>query len=217
MTAAGTVNKKIVFASEREIRYTVYMTWKKLTDKNHVWKTHVAPADLVPFIQHELEERWKRDLESGAAPNELGLAPEAPEFITEKISSSGMDSGGMCMQTRAIRHIDIDGLEFSVPSQDWTNILSSIRLETSRRFSSGVEYYKIHSLYFCLVLTPAQRDHLVSSMEDQAEAAEVESDEDDAKFAKAINALNESMGRTAVISKKVEAINAAAEGKKGLN
>ena len=194
-------------------------TWKILTDKNHIWKAHVASADLIPFLQHELTERWERDLKNGTVTRGewAANAPEVPEFFVRDISECSMDSGGMCSTTRKWRDVSIDGLPFSVPSQDWTSILYRLRLEAPRKFDSGVEYYKIHDRFYCLVLTPAQRDHLINAMEEQLEEAEVEADEEDAKLAEAINKLNKSLGRTAVMSDKVEAFNAAAAGKKGSN
>ena len=187
-----------------------------LRDKNHTWKAHVVSEELLPYLQRDLAERYAADQNTTVGQSS---GRDSPDFTVDPVleNTVGLDLPGMMMATRTLRTVVVDGLTVSIPSQDWSNILSNIKLEAVRKFSSGVEYYKVHDRFYCLTLSIEQRNMLVEAMEAQSEVAEIEADADDSRLAEAINEINAKVGRKLILNTKVEAINQAAEGKKGSN
>lgn len=145
--------------------------WYVLRDENHNWKTHVVPADLANNLEIDLDVR-------------TDAGNPRPIWVREPVSEHGMDVGGMCMVDRTVRSVQLDGLRFEVPSQDWEAILDYIKRLKVRHFGEGpeLEYVKAHDQHWCTVLTPAQRDELFRGMEAQRDEADREAQSDNDRF-----------------------------------
>jgi hypothetical protein len=169
--------------------------WKRLKDESWQWKIHVVDEDMLHDLEQDLLQREN---------------DEYPIFVAEPCNRTGIDLPGITMIDRRWRCVEIDGLKFEVPCQDWESILAMVRLADRRQFSNGREYYKINGRFHCVVLTPEQRKALIAGMEEQREEAVREGEEDDAVFAELIAQINKDVLR--VVSWRAEATK-----KKGTN
>lgn len=172
--------------------------WKRLHDETWSWKGHIVHDDLIDALEQELDSRSVAE----------GLSPV---FTRETQTGTGIDLPGMIWTGRSYRSLDVEGLKFTVPSQDWSSILAQLKLAACREFADGTAYYKIHSRFHCIVFSQAQRDAVVAGMEAQLEEAEAEADHDNQRFAEAVRKMNED--KIVVVSARAEAI----DGKKGAN
>lgn len=177
--------------------------WYVLRDENHKWKPHVVPADLANNLEIDL------DVRTDGYPR--------PIWVREPVTEHGMDVGGMCMVDRTVRSVQLDGLKFEVPSQDWEAILDYFRRLKVRHFGEGpdLEYVKAHDRFWCTVLTPAQRDELVRGMEAQRDEADREARADNDEFLRRVDEANR--GKTRVLSDRAEAIRAARDPQRNNN
>ncbi len=186
--------------------------WRILYDNNHYWKGHYVSRDLLAELQDELE---KRAADKGPL-HDHGITVEGPDLQVKEVEPDNgffIDNPGMVRTDRRYREVMLDdGLVFTVPCQDWTSILSVLKLSQERTFPGGQKYHKIHARFWCLVVTPEQRQALIQGMETQLVDAEREGTEDDEAFASGLKRINDKAGRMAVFSPRAEAINARKPG-----
>jgi len=191
---------------------TTNANWKWLQDETHIWKAHVVSANLIPDLELELLERAETEAKEQGTPI----------FTTLSVKDNvvGLDLPGMIMKDRSIRTVDIDGLTLEMPSQDWESLLAEVKLLQKRVFASGLGYYKIHAHFYCLVLTPEQRNIMIKAMEAQLAEAAVEGEADDKRFADGLRKLNEELaekGGAQIISARALAYDQAQVDQKGRN
>lgn len=130
------------------------------------FKAHYCPAALVGGLVADLEAR------------------DAGVKGVENAVSGSIDLPGMAMADRPWEKVMIGEFVLSVPSQDFAIILERLRDAPIRRFADGSEYHKVHGWLHCLVVSPEQRDELISAMEEKAPEAEKRADEAAAEFGK---------------------------------
>lgn len=173
--------------------------WLRVVDENWVWKPHLVSERVVKLLKQDFLVREKR-------------APKLRKSVQETVM---VDLPGMIWTGRTYRHVDVDGLKFQVPSQDWASILFELKLLPRRAFANGVAYYKLHQRFFAIVLTAEQHAALVQGMEAQLEAAEVEAEHDNKRFCEAIAEINKD--GTKVVSMRAAMIQEAQKGPEGKN
>lgn len=174
--------------------------WIWATDTTGTWKPHIIPLALMSKLARDFETRHP---EHQAA------------FETEPREDVMVDLPGMIWLGRSYRSVDVGGLKFEVPSQDWSTILFDLKMKPLRTFEDGTPYYKLHHRYFCVVFTQAQRDALVAAMEAQENEADAEAEHDNKKFLEAIDGINKDGVR--VLSARAEMIREAQKGPAGKN
>lgn len=111
----------------------------------HEFKAHIIPKALVEDVTLNLVAR--------------GL----PSYTQKVIESCGLDRRGMCMTTRSIQDLEVDGLTVHVPSEHVEHFLHKLE-NLGVRTEIGQPYYKLHSWLMCVCLTPEQRDILLSEL-----------------------------------------------------
>lgn len=129
--------------------------WTKLIGNGDL-KTHVAPGHLAEEIAADLTERGLSCSDGGGADN----------FFFDGVS-------GMVFMDRPTISTDICGLKAVIVCENIQHTIARLKSAPIRTTASGNEYVKYHDLYWCLVLTPAQRDEFVTAMSQRVAEADV--------------------------------------------
>lgn len=173
--------------------------WRWLTDETWYWKGHVVSDDLVHDIEMELHDRAVADGNDTCT-----------FLIVDQTDEAHYDLPGMMMTTRKLRALDVEGLQLRIPSMDFEDILSTVRLLQERKLPDGRPYYKLHGWRFCIVLTPAERQALIAAMEAQLADVEAEAEDDRRRF-------TEGLAGSGMVSLRALKYEQAAKGNKGAN
>jgi len=80
--------------------------------------------------------------------------------------------GGPCLVDRPLEDFTVDGNILRVPCDNVGGLLNRLEENPLRIFEDGSKYYKIHGPYWCLVLTPEERDSLLNQCRKIVESAE---------------------------------------------
>lgn len=167
--------------------------WKWLKDESLNWLPHAVPVDLSNDLETDLNERGEtKNFEFSSI------------WVSQPIEKFAIDLPGMIMIDRHMRSLTIEGLEISIPSEDWANFLNMLHLLPERKFQSGEAYYKLHGYLRCLVLSPEHRQQMIAAMVGQLEDAEKEAEEDLQRFTAKLEEVNQ-QGPFKVLSAKVMA------------
>jgi hypothetical protein len=177
--------------------------WYRLIDYSFNTKNRIVNEDLADDLEYKLTQKH----------------PDAV-FVQEVIDHEVFfDYPGPCWQNRTIETIQINGLKFQMPAQDYESLLFNYKLAPKKQLNNGTEYYEFSnpSVPCALVLTSGQRDLVIQTMESCLEEVRIQGEKDDLEFASRIRDLNTSMGYKAFESSRANAIEAASNGKKGSN
>jgi hypothetical protein len=167
--------------------------WKWLFDETLGWKGHVVPEGLALDLEWDLAQR--RDQVTD------------PIFtLTDHTDEAYFDLPGMMWNGRSDRHLEVDGLKIQIPSQDFFTIYAQLKTLPVRKFKDERPYYKLHGWRYCIILTPAQRQIMITAMAEQADAAEAEAEKDLARFEEAIAQVNAKAGREVLVSQKLKSV-----------
>lgn len=128
------------------------MTWECIT--NDEWKTHIVPSVLADLLVEEMKQRGvKGDVKRRVVP------------------AAGVDCGGMCHRDRPIEEFRFAGLKFSVASEFVQHFADELQSLEERHFGKR-PYFKLHSHWNAVVLTPAQRKTLLALLLARVDKAE---------------------------------------------
>jgi hypothetical protein len=151
------------------------------------WKYTAVTSGYKAALLAEMKLREK----------ELGR-PDGPlDLKVEEVHSWHLDAGGWMIESRPVEEFKISGMIFSVPCEHVHIFASQLRKLEPRYFgkgSRGSEYYKLHSKWNCIVLTPTIKERL---------QAELEAREDDAD--KRATEFFESIVLTPTIKERLQA------------
>lgn len=125
------------------------------------WKPHLVPASFADALVDEMHERGFEG-----------------EIVRHSIVRCSLDQGGMCFAERPWEEFQFAGLDFAVPSEHVAHFhdrlaeLPPRQFECRARGSSSRTYYKLHSYWNCVVLSPALRRQLLRSLQRRIDRAE---------------------------------------------
>lgn len=142
--------------------------WKAVS----IWpfgSTHLVSMDR---IEQTIQDLVDRDIPATAV--EIIPIDQAWDF----------DMPGMSWAGRVMMDFKIDTLELKIPAHDVGSFLLQIRRLPLRTFNDGTEYYKLHALHRCLVLSPDQKDGLQKMLEETYEESNDIAEEEIRKLAK---------------------------------
>lgn len=131
--------------------------WQIISSDN--WKPHVVPAVFVDALLSEMRERGSEG-----------------EIVQRPIEKCGIDRGGMCYANRPAEKFTFCGLDFGVPCEHVEHFYRRLLLETPPRAFGERTYYKLHSHWNCILLTPRQRRQLLASLAMRIERAKAKAD-----------------------------------------
>ena len=107
-------------------------------------------AGLVEYIRtNEIPGEW-----NGEVPVEDALAPCYGHVI---------DLPGMCSARRTYHDLHVAGLDFRIPSTDYTRLFREL-IDLPLRHQGGEPHYRLYGSVRCLVLTAPQREELLQEM-----------------------------------------------------
>lgn len=135
------------------------MQWFSIFSDN--WKPHAVPVNFADALVDEMHERGFEG-----------------EIVRRPITSCALDQGGMCFADRPLEEFQFAGLDFAVPSEhvlhfhDRLAELLPRQFECRARGGSSRAYYKLHSYWNCVVLSPALRRQLLRSLRRRIDRAE---------------------------------------------
>jgi len=116
-------------------------------DDERSMKTHVVHTDLMHPLIHELDKirgyRLKR---------------------TRICDEMWMDHGGACIVTAPKVTIDDLGFKWETWCDEVGEFHNRLSRMPERAFKGGLTYFKMHSRYSALVLTPMQRDIMLEAL-----------------------------------------------------
>ena len=124
------------------------MKWFWLMDNgggDNYYKSHALPETLSAAIIDDLKSR--------------GLG----EYTTKETEEFLIDMPGMCMVDRSYHTFEIDGVSIKMPSSE-VDIFHEKLGRREERIADGKPYYKLHGWRCCIVLTPSQKEQLLSEM-----------------------------------------------------
>lgn len=135
-------------------------------------KMHVVCKALAAEVIKDLAAR-DVSLQDMNAKAEAIYGPNV-KTITECV----IDLPGMVHCGRPLESFAFLGLALEIPSEDVTDFAAALDSSAERIFlGSGRSYFKLHSTFACLVLTPSQRRVLLGLLRARALFAEVRATE----------------------------------------
>jgi hypothetical protein len=134
-----------------------------------MWKTLVfdfAKGDLIKshLVTETLYKQLREDLESRSGVVKLSENYPKPAFFEV--------FGGMCFVEMPKEVFNINGNVLEVPSNNVGALCGILESYQERTFKDGSKYYKIHGPYWCLVLTPEEKNLLQQQCNAICEQAE---------------------------------------------
>lgn len=142
------------------------------------FKGHIVPEHMTSLLVSDL---LNREVEEGTGPICIDDLKD--------IDNAGMDLPGMVSMDRTWETIDVDGLKFEIPSQDFSHFYHRFKTAPLRSFSDGTPYHKVHSWINCIVVSPEQLVHILRKMEEMLPAANWRGEIDDRNIDEAKRAL----------------------------
>lgn len=108
---------------------------------------------------HYVSEGLRAGLMTEASERQFGFIKETSVF------DGSIDLPGMIWAHRGYEVIDMPGeLKLSIPYSDAFYFRMKLEKAPPRTFADGSQYYKIHGWLVCVVLTPFERDYLLSHL-----------------------------------------------------
>jgi hypothetical protein len=155
------------------------------------WKFLVTYVTHSRFAPPDLSELDTADLTS------RGAYPEV-----KSVTGGFFDLPGCFVSSnRKVFAVELDGLHLEMPCAQWEEIYTRLGELKEQHFSNGTPYYELYGMFKCLVLTPAQRDSMLTQMQPRLKESRQIADQELTEMREALERIN-AKGGAQLASKK---------------